>query len=96
MFSVPPKLNHHTMPKSGFKKQTGFLPQINNKVGRKQNSQVTLELCHGNEKQMISLPAEKLDKNKRYYVTFTVKGSNPNSDNENKQSENTQRNVKSV
>lgn len=84
------------MPKPGFKKQSSFLPQINNKTGRKQNSQVTLELCHGNEKQMISLPAEKLDKNKRYYVTFTVKGSNPNSDNENKQAENTQRNVKSV
>lgn len=34
---------------------------------------VTLELIHGSEKQIISLPTEKLDKNKRYYVTFTIK-----------------------
>lgn len=34
---------------------------------------VSLELCHGNNKQLITLPAEKLDNNKRYYVTFTLK-----------------------
>lgn len=35
---------------------------------------VTLELSHGADKQVISLPTEQLDKNKRYYVTFTIKG----------------------
>jgi len=36
---------------------------------------VALELSHGKSKQLISLPADKLDSNKRYYVTFTVKDS---------------------
>ncbi|XP_044747080.1 ankycorbin isoform X2 [Coccinella septempunctata] len=67
-----PKLDHHTIPKIGFndcKPGTGgFLPNINPKKS------VTLELCHGNDKQIISLPADRLDQNKRYYVTFTVKG----------------------
>lgn len=64
-------MDHHTIPKIGFEecKPSGFLPQINQK-----SKGVTLELCHGNEKQMISLPADRLDQNKRYYVTFTVKG----------------------
>lgn len=35
-----------------------------------------MELIHGTEKQIISLPTEKLDKNKRYYITFTIKGTN--------------------
>ncbi|KAH8306439.1 hypothetical protein KR018_011520 [Drosophila ironensis] len=39
------------------------------------NHKVALELSHGKNKQLISLPAEKLDSNKRYYVTFTVKDS---------------------
>ncbi|CAH1365692.1 unnamed protein product [Tenebrio molitor] len=77
-----PKMDHHTIPKIGFtstqcKPGTGFLPTINPKKG------VTLELCHGNDKQVISLPADRLDQNKRYYVTFTVKGSEntpPNED----------------
>ncbi|EFA06237.1 hypothetical protein TcasGA2_TC009087 [Tribolium castaneum] len=68
-----PKMDHHTIPKIGFtstqcKPGTGFLPTINTKKA------VTLELCHGNDKQVISLPADRLDQNKRYYVTFTVKG----------------------
>lgn len=64
-------MNHHTMPKIGFtpRSTSGFLPQINSK-----GKSVTLELCHGNDKQVISLPADRLDHNKRYYVTFTVKG----------------------
>lgn len=40
---------------------------------------VTLELSHGSDRQVISLPTEKLDKNKRYYVTFTIKGGDPKS-----------------
>lgn len=65
-------MDHHTIPKIGFeecKPSSGFLPQINKKA-----KGVTLELCHGGEKQVISLPADRLDTNKRYYVTFTVKG----------------------
>ncbi|KAJ8963274.1 hypothetical protein NQ318_018741 [Aromia moschata] len=68
-----PKMDHHTIPKIGFndvscKPGTGFLPNINSKKA------VTLELSHGSDKQVISLPADRLDQNKRYYVTFTVKG----------------------
>ncbi|XP_002013059.2 uncharacterized protein LOC6587487 [Drosophila persimilis] len=43
--------------------------------GSRCNHKVALELSHGKNKQLISLPAEKLDSNKRYYVTFTVKDS---------------------
>lgn len=76
-------MDHHTIPKIGFastqcKPGTGFLPTINPKKA------VTLELCHGSDKQVISLPADRLDQNKRYYVTFTVKGnenSTPNEEN---------------
>lgn len=64
-------MDHHTIPKIGFDcKPSGFLPHIHQKKG----PGVTLELCHGNDKQVISLPADRLDQNKRYYVTFTVKG----------------------
>ncbi|XP_017779702.1 PREDICTED: ankyrin repeat domain-containing protein 12 [Nicrophorus vespilloides] len=66
-----PKMDHHSIPKIGFnscKPQSTFLPDINGKKA------VTLELCHGNDKQVISLPTDRLDQNKRYYVTFTVKG----------------------
>lgn len=83
-----PMMNHHTIPKYGFgKTATGsfYLPKITNKGskldhddgdaggGQAPGSTVSLELCHGNNKQLITLPAEKLDNNKRYYVTFTLK-----------------------
>lgn len=65
-------------------KSRGFLPKINSKPPSSSGkAHVTLEVSHGTEKQLIALPAEKLDKNKRYYVTFTVKGSEPTSDNDN-------------
>lgn len=69
-------MDHHTIPKIGFnnvacKPGTGFLPNINSKKA------VTLELSHGTDKQVISLPTDRLDQNKRYYVTFTVKGHDP-------------------
>nr|XP_023022451.1 ankyrin repeat domain-containing protein 12 isoform X1 [Leptinotarsa decemlineata] len=68
-----PKMDHHSIPKIGFnsvncKPGTGFLPTINPKKA------VTLELSHGTDKQVISLPTDRLEQNKRYYVTFTVKG----------------------
>ncbi|XP_031357739.1 uncharacterized protein LOC116181499 [Photinus pyralis] len=72
-----PRMNHHNIPKIGFEcKPSNFLPKIASK------NAVTLELCHGNDKQVISLPAERLDQNKRYYVTFTVKGSDEKSSND--------------
>lgn len=83
-------MNHHTMPKHGFGplKGTGlgsfYLPKIRrpstkstlDKTGTTGgiNNRVSLELSHGENKQLIALPANKLDSNKRYYVTFTVKG----------------------
>lgn len=66
-------MNHHTIPKVGFgTKPGGFLPKIRPKANQK--GVVTLELTHGTDKQFVTLPAEKLDYNKKYYVTFTVKG----------------------
>lgn len=78
-------MNHHTMPKYGFGplKSGGigsfYLPKIQSKSskepgGTAANNRVSLELSHGNNKQLIALPSDKLDSNKRYYVTFTVKG----------------------
>lgn len=65
-------------------KSKGFLPKITSKRSHGAGkAHVTLEVSHGTEKQLIALPAERLDKNKRYYVTFTVKGSEPPSDNDN-------------
>ncbi|XP_041969106.1 ankycorbin [Aricia agestis] len=81
---IPYKWNHHTMPKPStagtVTKSKGFLPKINSKPPGK--AHVTLEVSHGTERQLIALPAERLDKNKKYYVTFTVKGSEPPSDND--------------
>lgn len=76
------------MPKpatsSATTKSKSFLPKIHTKPSTSSGkAHVTLEVAHGTEKQLIALPAEKLDKNKRYYVTFTVKGSEPPSDNDN-------------
>ncbi|OWR50190.1 hypothetical protein KGM_214584 [Danaus plexippus plexippus] len=83
---IPYKWNHHTMPKPATAvsktRSKGFLPKINSKPPSGK-AHVTLEVSHGTERQLIALPAEKLDKNKRYYVTFTVKGSEPPSDNDN-------------
>lgn len=65
-------------------KSKSFLPKINAKqLANSGKPHVTLEVAHGTERQLIALPAEKLDKNKRYYVTFTVKGSESPSDNDN-------------
>lgn len=86
-------MNHHTIPKLGFGpyKNGGvgsfYLPKILTSggghsgavgAGGKCGSRVSLELSQGNSKQLIPLPSDKLDSNKRYYVTFTVKGNNGN------------------
>lgn len=85
-------MNHHTIPKLGFGPyKTGgvgsfYLPKIltgpgASKCGGGGGNKVSLELSQGNSKQLIPLPSDKLDSNKRYYVTFTVKGNNGNADN---------------
>lgn len=77
-----PMMNHHTMPKYGFGKTSMgsfYLPKICTKgggiggggkcgSGNNSHNTVSLELSHGNNKQLITLPAEKLDNNKRYFT----------------------------
>uniref|UniRef100_A0A182P459 ANK_REP_REGION domain-containing protein n=1 Tax=Anopheles epiroticus TaxID=199890 RepID=A0A182P459_9DIPT len=80
--SAVPMMNHHTIPKLGFgpyKSSTSgvgsfFLPKILTHPTDRSctGGKVALELTHGNSKQVITLPSEKLDSNKRYYVTFTL------------------------
>ncbi|KAG5672825.1 hypothetical protein PVAND_002915 [Polypedilum vanderplanki] len=77
-----PLMNHHTMPKIGFGSYKGtgnvgtfYLPKIltSNQVGR---NKVSLEFSNTNNKKYstsVPLPSDKLDSNKRYLVTFTVK-----------------------
>ena len=36
---------------------------------------LTLELQHAGQRHTVSLPTETLDKNKKYYVTFTINSS---------------------
>jgi len=36
---------------------------------------LTLELQHAGQRHTVSLPTESLDKNKKYYVTFTINSS---------------------
>ncbi|CAG0920083.1 unnamed protein product [Notodromas monacha] len=38
---------------------------------------LTLELNHGGQRQVIEFPANKLDKSRKYHVTFTIKPSTP-------------------
>lgn len=82
-------MDHHSIPKIGFnsvdcKPGSSFLPNIGSKKA------VTLELSNGADKQIISLPTDRLDQNKRYYVTFTVKGhdASPPDDSANNKNEN--------
>lgn len=69
------------MPKFGFGqyKTTGvgtfYLPKILT-GSRGSHSRVSLEFSHANSKKYatsVPLPSEKLDSNKRYLVTFTLK-----------------------
>lgn len=75
-------MNHHTMPKFGYGQYkntagvgTFYLPKIltNNRGGQ---SKVALEFSHANNRKYatsVPLPQDKLDQNKRYLVTFTLK-----------------------
>lgn len=72
-------MNHHTMPKLGFGPYkntsdvgTFYLP----KILSSNRSKVSLEFSHANTKKFatsVPLPSDKLDSNKRYLVTFTLK-----------------------
>ncbi|XP_023287770.1 ankycorbin [Orussus abietinus] len=75
----------------GAPERAGRLPKIESR-GR---GQMTVEVTHGEEKQVIALPAERLDRTKRYFVTFTVRGEAQDSDKP-KSTFDAQRNAKSV
>ncbi|XP_012153626.2 uncharacterized protein LOC100881453 isoform X1 [Megachile rotundata] len=75
----------------GGQEQADLLPKIESRG----KGQMTVEVTHGEEKQIIALPAEKLDRTKKYYVTFTVRGE-ASSEEKSKSSLGIQRNAKSV
>ncbi|XP_067208662.1 uncharacterized protein [Linepithema humile] len=54
--------------------QADHLPKIESRG----KGQMTMEVTHGEEKQVIALPTKKLDRTKRYFVTFTVRGETQN------------------
>ncbi|XP_050446939.1 ankycorbin isoform X1 [Cataglyphis hispanica] len=71
--------------------RTEHLPKIESR-GR---GHMTVEVTHGEEKQVIALPTEKLDRTKKYFVTFTVRGETQD-DEKSKSSCTIRRNAKSV
>lgn len=75
----------------GGQEQADLLPKIESRG----KGQMTVEVTHGEEKKVIALPAEKLDRTKKYYVTFTVRGEAHDSEKP-KSSPAGQRNAKSV
>ncbi|XP_014471094.1 PREDICTED: ankycorbin isoform X2 [Dinoponera quadriceps] len=56
----------------------GDVPDHLPKIESRGRGQMTVEVTHGEEKQVIALPTERLDRTKRYLVTFTVKGETRN------------------
>lgn len=75
----------------GVPDRVNHLPKIESR-GR---GQMTVEVTHGEEKQVIALPTEKMDRTKRYFVTFTVRGETQDVEKP-KSSCTIQRNAKSV
>ncbi|XP_026669217.1 nucleolar protein dao-5-like [Ceratina calcarata] len=76
----------------GGQEQADLLPKIESRG----KGQMTVEVTHGEEKQIIALPAERLDRTKKYYVTFTVKGEAQHETEKPKSSTGIQRHAKSV
>ncbi|KAK1132572.1 hypothetical protein K0M31_013956 [Melipona bicolor] len=76
----------------GGQEQADLLPKIESRG----KGQMTVEVTHGEEKQIIALPAERLDRSKKYYVTFTVRGEAQQETEKPKSSIGIQRNAKSV
>lgn len=75
-------MNHHTMPKPGFgttvktRSSGSFcLPEINDAAAAARHSKtgVSVEVSHGLSRKSLYLPTNQLDRNKRYYVTLSVK-----------------------
>ncbi|XP_026818588.1 uncharacterized protein LOC113557326 [Rhopalosiphum maidis] len=82
------RLDHHSMPKppTDDGRRHRFLPDI--RAGQDTSGgattrclrnvdpsrPITLQLGNGPCAQAIDLPTDKLDKNRRYFVTFTIKG----------------------
>ncbi|KAM0731756.1 Ankyrin-2 [Formica fusca] len=64
------------------------------KIESRGRGHMTVEVTHGEEKQVIALPTEKLDRTKKYFVTFTVRGETQ--DDEKSKSSCIRRNAKSV
>ncbi|XP_024873145.1 ankycorbin isoform X2 [Temnothorax curvispinosus] len=75
----------------GVPDRADHLPKIESR-GR---GQMTVEVTHGEGKQVIALPTEKMDRTKRYFVTFTVRGETQDTEKP-KSSCTVQRNAKSV
>lgn len=84
-FSLVPqfRLDHHQMPKPVADGHGRFLPDIRSHdlPGATRclrnvdpSRPITLHLANGPCTQAIDLPTDRLDKNKRYFVTFTIKG----------------------
>ncbi|XP_063977686.1 inversin-A isoform X3 [Diachasmimorpha longicaudata] len=71
--------------------QSTLLPRIENRG----KGQMMVEVSKGEEKQVVALPTDKLDRTKRYFITFTVRGEAQNSEVLNTP-KNPQRNTKSV
>ncbi|XP_011263529.1 ankycorbin isoform X2 [Camponotus floridanus] len=65
------------------------------KIESRGRGHMTVEVTHGEGKQVIALPTEKLDRTKKYFVTFTVRGETQD-DEKSKSSCTTRRNAKSV
>ncbi|XP_033178758.1 ankycorbin isoform X6 [Bombus impatiens] len=76
----------------GGQEQADLLPKIESRG----KGQMRVEVTHGEEKQIIALPAERLDRSKKYYVTFTVRGEAQQEIEKPKSSIGIQRNAKSV
>ncbi|XP_048269721.1 ankycorbin isoform X1 [Bombus terrestris] len=76
----------------GGQEQADLLPKIESRG----KGQMRVEVTHGEEKQIIALPAERLDRSKKYYVTFTVRGEAQQEIDKPKSSIGIQRNAKSV
>ncbi|CAK9807631.1 ANK2 [Anthophora plagiata] len=76
----------------GGQEQVDLLPKIESRG----KGQMTVEVTRGEEKQIIALPAERLDRTRKYYVTFTVRGEAQQETEKSKSSVGVQRNAKSV
>ncbi|XP_011330212.2 inversin isoform X1 [Ooceraea biroi] len=66
------------------------------KIESRGKGQMTVEVTHGEEKQVIALPTERLDRTKRYFVTFTVRGETRDVEKPESSSTPIRRNAKSV